>query len=380
MGIIVPEIYNSGVNNNCCRGDFIGFQYGEETSASLRVIRISDGSRYNEELLPSLNDRTAQVAGVNQTYYFGTDYPDRQIVLEVAFDDLTETEFRKLSYVFGKKEPQRLIFDETPYKYYMVKPNSAPQFKYICFNEERDGKIQRIYKGEGTINLVAYYPFAKSVHNYLDEFFIPSSDENANWEKVDDIWVKVTQFDAQGKPIHEDGHQYYLQKDLNAYLDNIEEWKDSSNLLDNKKIDGEDYYDILLNKVDGYYINTHNAGDMVSELQIQIIPSVDDNKTIPAMSIRSLNKKINFKKITLKGSDEYIIIDSKLHSIRGAIHVDNIYTNNIYNEYLETYDFPKFDLGEENGKPFRESTIHFEGTDLNLDNYDVTIKYNHIYY
>lgn len=61
--------------------------------------------------------------------------------------------------MFSYKGIKPLIFDEYPYKKYMVKCAQPPQLKYICF----DWKEFRIYKGEGTVQLIAYYPFAFSV-------------------------------------------------------------------------------------------------------------------------------------------------------------------------------------------------------------------------
>ena len=61
--------------------------------------------------------------------------------------------------MFSYKGIKPLIFDEFPYKKYMVKCAQPPQLKYLCF----DHMEFRIYKGEGTAQLVAYYPFAFSV-------------------------------------------------------------------------------------------------------------------------------------------------------------------------------------------------------------------------
>lgn len=63
--------------------------------------------------------------------------------------------------MFGFRGLKKLVFDEYPYKYYMVKAQSAPQLKYICF----DHLEFRIYKGEGSVNLIAYYPFARGVES-----------------------------------------------------------------------------------------------------------------------------------------------------------------------------------------------------------------------
>ena len=58
------------------------------------------------------------------------------------------------------KKIGRLIFDERPEKYYMAKITGITTLKYLCFEQE-DGTD--LYKGEGSINFVCYYPYAKGV-------------------------------------------------------------------------------------------------------------------------------------------------------------------------------------------------------------------------
>ena len=147
------------------KGDFIGFSFNEHRSESLGIVRVSDGSRYNEDLVPTTQDKTVQVPGGDGFYYFGSDYTQRQFSINIAFDELTEKQFRELQQVFGTKELGKLVFDERPYKYYMVK-SGKPQLKYICFGKEGE----RIYKGEGTLTFTAYYPFAKSIFKFLNEY------------------------------------------------------------------------------------------------------------------------------------------------------------------------------------------------------------------
>lgn len=214
-------------------GDFIGFTFGGYHSFDdLNIIRVSGGDRYEEELQSEIKDRTAEVSGLNGEYYFGSDYGSRKINVEIAFDSLTEEQFRNLRRVFGTKRTQELIFDERPYKKYMAKIESPIELSYICFDEpkktigaERDGvrritrieeepvideetdepvideetgepitesvvyrdleqvtpyELQegtmRIYKGEGKISFVCYFPFAKSVYKKL-----PNEEEESSW-------------------------------------------------------------------------------------------------------------------------------------------------------------------------------------------------------
>ena len=144
------------------KGDFIGFSFNGYRSEDLGIVRVSDGSRYNEDLLPTAQDKTVQVPGGDGFYYFGSDYTQKPLTIPIAFDNLSEEDFSRLSRVFGTKDLGPLIFDERPYKYYMAKANK-PQLKYICFEEKGKG---RVYKGEGTLTFTCYYPFARSAQTY----------------------------------------------------------------------------------------------------------------------------------------------------------------------------------------------------------------------
>ena len=188
--------------------DFTGFSFGKWHSDDCNIIRVSGGDRYSEQLYPEIKDIVAEVPGVNGNYYFGSDYGTRQFDIEIAFDHLTEVQFRELRRTFGTKEIQTLIFDEHPYKYYMAKLANPIELSYICFDEPNyewskiplyydeeaghtvyaqgidgdfeyksyDETTRRIYKGEGTISFICYFPFAKSVYKQL-----PSSEEESDW-------------------------------------------------------------------------------------------------------------------------------------------------------------------------------------------------------
>ena len=129
-------------------GDFTGFTFGDWHSSDPQVgdivVRVSGGDRYEEQLQPEIKDRTAEVPGRDGEYYFGSDYGPRAIDVEIAFDHLTEEQFRKLRQVFGTRKIKELIFDERPYKKYMAKIESPVELSYICFDEpKRDIGTQR---------------------------------------------------------------------------------------------------------------------------------------------------------------------------------------------------------------------------------------------
>ena len=148
------------------KGDFIGFTFNDIHSSVLGVVRVSDGSRYNEDLLPSFSDRTLDVTGRDGIYYFGSSYKQREFEVSYAFDNITESNLRDIKLFLSDKKIHELIFDEVPYKVYKAKISGTPTIKYICFMENG----QRIYKGEGTFYFVCYYPFATVRYNFLEQY------------------------------------------------------------------------------------------------------------------------------------------------------------------------------------------------------------------
>ena len=137
--------------------DFIGFSFnGKHCLKDFGMYRTSDGSRYNDDLVPTMNDKIIDVPGGDGQFFFGTNYKTRQFSISVAFDHLTETKYNQLKQWLNGKGIHDLVFDEKPYKVYSAKITGTPQFKTLCFTENDE----RIYKGEGTIQFICYHPFA----------------------------------------------------------------------------------------------------------------------------------------------------------------------------------------------------------------------------
>ena len=80
--------------------DFVGFTYNGHHSSEYGIFHVSDGSRYKDNLLPSRQDKTAQVPGGNGTYYFGSYYTSRVFDLQIAYGDdtnkVTEQKLRQM--------------------------------------------------------------------------------------------------------------------------------------------------------------------------------------------------------------------------------------------------------------------------------------------
>ena len=282
------------------KGDFIGFSFNEHRSESLGIVRVSDGSRYNEDLVPTTQDKTVQVPGGDGFYYFGSDYTQKPFTIPIAFDGLTEKQFRELQQVFGTKELGKLVFDERPYKYYMVK-SSKPQLKYICFG--KDG--ERIYKGEGTLSFTAYYPFAKSVFKFLEK------------EKEEETGKEV----------------YVLRKTYS----NIEEWAEASGMKAQGTLDK-----VPESPIEGVYsISVYNAGDLETDFILKFNSAPGDAVNIELSKQNVGNKKafLNLKKFGLKNTDTGFQINTKTNLIEG-FNAEGL-TGTLYNENIIQGDFFK---------------------------------------
>ena len=295
------------------KGDFIGFSFNEHRSESLGIVRVSDGSRYNEDLVPTTQDKTVQVPGGDGFYYFGSDYTQRQFSINIAFDELTEKQFRELQQVFGTKELGKLVFDERPYKYYMVK-SSKPQLKYICFGKEGE----RIYKGEGTLTFTAYYPFAKSIFKFLNEY----------------------------------GNK------------NKDEWKEASGMKPEKGT-----YDIISNNGS---ISVYNAGDLETDfilkfsLPIDNTPIGDIKITLSKENVGKEEAFLNLNGFSKKGADTGFQINTKTNLIEG-FNAEGL-TGTLYNENIIQGDFFKI--------PPREEGYQISVTGAT----PIEIVYDYIYY
>lgn len=224
--------------------DYCGFHYAGYSSHDLGITRVSDGSRYSSSLMPTLEDKTVPVPGGHGYYFFGSYFRDRVITLNIAFDNITEYELRNLQTIFSPTTHlKNFYWDEYPYKLYRTKITQPIQITSLTFDEEpyerRNSDYptsrRRIYKGEGTITLQCYNPFAQEKHKYLNEY------------KAKELGVS--------------------EEDLNEY---INEWALGSRLLSsNREASGQ-----LINEFEGMTCRIYNAGDIDSDFQL-IVPLED---------------------------------------------------------------------------------------------------------
>lgn len=121
---------------------FLWFKFNNKYSYDYGIVRTSDGSRFNQDLFPSTQDRTATVPGKDGMYYFDSNYNKREFSIPYAFEKLTEQQLKDLSFWLGDKQVHELIFGERREVFYMAKVTGSSIIKYIPFN----GTIEKIYQ------------------------------------------------------------------------------------------------------------------------------------------------------------------------------------------------------------------------------------------
>lgn len=151
---------------------FIGFEFNGVHSSQLNIKRVSSGDRYNLNIVPQQEVITNSLSG-NGVEVARVDLLGKEFNIDIAFDNMNEENFQKMTSIFSTEELGELIFDETPYKKYKVSINSPPQIKWICFEE----KGERVYKGEGTLTFVSYQPYAEMVSSYVEDYIDIKLDE-----------------------------------------------------------------------------------------------------------------------------------------------------------------------------------------------------------
>lgn len=344
------------------KGDFTGFTFNGIHSSELGLTRVSGGSRYDENLLPTIQDKTVQVPGADGTYYFGSYFTQRPINISVAFDDLSEEQFQRLRAVFGDKKIHDLIFDETPYKVYRVKTTGTPNLKYVCFDKEpdefdrdfnRDRQVKgkddlygigarspygRVYKGEGQLNFVCYSPFARSRFKYIDQYTIDNIPE---WGSMDTVSANDVHY-------------------------NLYDWVDSAGLkLSNAAINGK-----VIDQVGAEGVMYYNPGDRPTDFILKFI--IGQNESFGGINL-SDEVSGNFMEVapfTLTNNDFGFQINTKLNLIEG-LNGDEVVSGTIYNQYIEEGDFFKLPITED------LSWLSF-GDIVDFDS--ASIEYNYLYF
>lgn len=141
--------------------DFLAFSFnGKHSWDDFGLYRVSDGDRYNTELSPQMNDITAENPSADGMYFFNSFHKQKVFNINFAFEEISDATLRSLKQWLNGKEQGDLWFEEEPYKVYTAKVTGTPTLKFIPFDKYVGDTKTRVYRGEGSIQFTAYWPYA----------------------------------------------------------------------------------------------------------------------------------------------------------------------------------------------------------------------------
>lgn len=372
--------------------DFIGFTFNGRHSSEFNIYSVSDGSRYQDTLVPSPIDYSEQIAGGIGSYYFGSDMDVREFPLSIAYDNLSEKQIREMRKWLAPDGVGDLIFDERPYKAYTAKINGSPTLSFICFD---DSNNKRVYKGEGEINFICYYPLAETFDRDTPRFFseiplditikirvdVSTPPEESKWEWVSAKCKKVNENNCECEytyltelrtvtitslddvKINKKELRYY-RKFPDKYP-NVDEWADSSDMMEN--LDGYDECKTLSDNT--YGINYFNPGDLEAGFILQF--------TKPVLQTLDPNPEIRIS-ISLDGTSKSFVLllrssDTDIESY-GAVSDEERQVATDPLEGIITIDTTKNRITYRNSSMKYDSSIYFALKEGKLFKLPVTSK------
>lgn len=208
--------------------DFRGFRFGKVHSSDLNLEVVSTSNKYENRVLPAPTDTTVDIPGGDGQYYFGSIYKNREITVNVAFENVSEQIYRKIRQLFATDKPQDLVFDEEPYKTWKAKLKSKPDFKSLCFTDKETG--ERVYKGDGKLTFICYYPYAFGFDKYVvraaDYYMLNPPECIINEAYSDETFVKNNK-NKDFKALPEDT-KYHYNTNPSDYEGNTDKLRDKS--------------------------------------------------------------------------------------------------------------------------------------------------------
>lgn len=379
------------------KGDFLGFSFDGIHCSQLGINHVSSSDRYDENLFPEVNDKTIEIPNNHGEYYYGSTYGTRTFEIDIAYDSITEEQFRRIRQLFGTRKICELIFDERPYKVYYAKIESPIEMSYVCFDEqkrhpgetiphggvryvEENGELvkeditpwvyefdskgqpikERIYKGEGTVNLICYQPFAHQLF------------------KIKELYERAGE----------------NQGNLVTTYSNVDEWIDSSGILTEAEWNRYKIDQVIDAAAPYTYgIPVYNPGDLdvgfclyIPFVNGEILPKDPKSDII----INGGTEVLVLKPIERKDThDTGILINTRTHLIEGVnfSQVANIndyrtlarnVTGTLYNDYIKIGEFPyikrnDWQLDLSNNRP---QTIYISCAEIE----GISIYYDYLYF
>lgn len=151
-------------------GGYLGFTFDGRHSSEFGLLVVSDGSRYHQNLSSEFSDTVLQVSGRNGGYYFGTQLGMRDFSIDCVFDDMTTKTLLEMQRWLYPNKVGWLVFDETPYKKYLVKISGIISPSFVPFDKNEDIKgykfRREIIKGEVNIPFFSFEEYGYENNDY----------------------------------------------------------------------------------------------------------------------------------------------------------------------------------------------------------------------
>ena len=152
-------------------GGYLGFTFDGRHSSEFGLLVVSDGSRYHQNASSNFSDTVTQVPGYNGGYYFGTQLGMKDFEINCVFEEMTTHTWHEVQRWLYPNKVGWLIFDETPYKKYLVKISNIIQPSFIPFDSKQSQiksyKFQKeIWKGEVNISFFSFDEYGYENENY----------------------------------------------------------------------------------------------------------------------------------------------------------------------------------------------------------------------
>ena len=304
--------------------DFTGFSFNGVHSSTLGVVRVSNGSRHEMNLLPSIKDITVEAPGNDGEYFYRSNYKKYDMTFNIAFDEMDENQFRFLRRFYLSKGLFRLILDENPYKIYMAKGKGLSNIKFVPFGASNN----RRYAGEATLSFEIYEGLSKSRFKFTEDY---TSANIAEWnDVVGDYTVRQVDF-TEEDPTNTGVVIFTDEEDVNSELiteekffnfDNLEEWKEASGILEKGNYDT--FY------VDGARgcFDLVNPGDIPAPFNLRLyflgnglIPEgtatiIQNNQVVSTITWESFEQAARDARTNI-AADEFIEISTKERIVKG---------------------------------------------------------------
>ena len=79
------------------KGSYLGFTFNGQHSSNFGITRTSDGSRFNQGLLPTIQDKVAQIPGRPGSVLQSSNYGTKVFNVSFAYDNVTESQLQEMS-------------------------------------------------------------------------------------------------------------------------------------------------------------------------------------------------------------------------------------------------------------------------------------------